>query len=160
MLSEIMLLFQLQISTGCMYRDMGVLIAICTTGLATGSCLSSMLPTRLASFVLPGIISGLLYFYSAFAVFTNPEPIGRTLLYSLALLFGILGGIQFGAVTILYPTQTSKFYFTELTGAAFAVLVVAMFVLPAIGFQLTALFFGTLNTSVFFLLIFLQKVSE
>nr|HPQ40970.1 hypothetical protein [bacterium] len=158
-LSEIMLMFQLQMSTGALYRDAGILIGLCTAGLCIGSLCAGWTPPGRSGLIPIQVLIALLFSLSFIIL---PEPDGHAVLriYLPGFLFGCLGGIHFGVAGRTFPQWTPVFYGADLTGAAVASFLVILFILPVMGFRAVAGIAAALNFLYSGVLLFRLKPSE
>lgn len=157
--AEIMLMFLIQIRTGALYRDAGILIGLCTAGLCAGS---------LAAGRLPGSRKGVAGVQCLIAILFCLGFIGRPhfhlppwiQLYLPGFLFGFLGGGHFGLASRMSPRSTPVFYGADLAGAAVASFFVVLFVLPVMGSQTIAVTMMMINVIFALQLLFRVKPAE
>ncbi|MCD4655869.1 hypothetical protein K8T06_18265 [bacterium] len=145
MLAETMLLFQFQIVTGALYRDIGLLIALLAAGLAAGSIASNMFKNSLHCMLICQTLLGITFFGYFLLAHHTGNSLNQVIIYVTALILGLLGGCQFGSATLIHPDKSSLFYFADLMGASFATFFLAIVFLPAAGFLFTALTITILN---------------
>lgn len=142
MLAQIMLLFLLQLRTGALYREAGILLGVFATGLAMGSTVFSVLYTREKN-LLPVIqlcLSGFLLLLGLYTFAAGVPSI--VLIISAAMLCGLFGGAQFVLASRRYPDSIPVLYSMDLAGGAITALFVSALFLPIAGIPLTALVFG------------------
>ncbi|MBN1880205.1 hypothetical protein JW823_08845 [bacterium] len=144
MITQILLMFMLQLRTGALYHEAGLLIGLFALGLSIGSALTGRLtsirPSRIAlvQFGLGLLLIGLM-------ITTNQRrDIPVEIIFLSSLLCAALCGSQFVLASREYPDHLPCLYFMDLAGAAVSALIVAIFFLPVAGIPMTGFFFGGL----------------
>lgn len=144
MITQILLIFLIQLRTGALYREAGILLGIFAFGLAIGSSLFSLLK-RQHKLLLPSIqisLSALLCLLAFTSSAFGTPPVFMIL--ALAFLCGLLGSAQFVLASRVFPDSMPIFYSMDLIGGAVAAIFVSTLFLPVAGIAQTALLFGSL----------------
>jgi hypothetical protein len=142
MVTQIMLLFLLQLRTGALYREACILLGVFASGLAMGSAVFSVF-FRHERHMLPAIQLCLAGFLLLLGLYTCSAGVPSVvLIVSGALLCGLLGGAQFVLASRRYPDSMPVLYSMDLAGGAVTALFVSTLFLPVAGIPFTALVFG------------------
>ncbi len=145
MIAQIMLLFLLQLKTGALYHEAGLLVGLFSLGLATGSLLFSQ-PERPGRNRIAILQLGLGILMTVLCLITWFTAIPFvSLLFLAAFLSGFLGGGQFVLGAGEFPGSVPALYLTDLAGASLSALVISSILLPVAGIPLTGLLFGMLS---------------
>ena len=153
---EFLLILSFQVFYGYAYLELGVLIAAFMVGLSIGSALMTHIIDRLTRvyrwycgiqisyFLYPLLI---LFFLIVIEINLWPAIAVECLFTLLAVLAGLMGGIQFPVATKLFLPSNRKWksragllYGLDLTGAALGAILASSYLVPLYGILSTLLF--------------------
>lgn len=144
MITQVLLIFLIQLRTGALYREAGILLGIFALGLALGSSLFSLLKSQHKLF-LPTVQTCLAALLCLLGVISSTLGTPSVLfILVFAFLSGLLGSAQFVLASRVHPDSMPLFYSMDLIGGAVAAIFVSTLFLPTAGIPQTALLFGSL----------------
>ncbi|MBN1356396.1 hypothetical protein JXA40_09060 [bacterium] len=133
---EILLVLLLQLSTGAAYLRTGILLAIFTAGLLTGSTAAIRFkPAARIRVRMVGLIQIILalFILGPFYPGWSGGKIPEIFLDGFAFGFGFLGGMHFTFASRIIPDRTGYLYGFDLLGSAAGAFATAGFLIPVFG---------------------------
>jgi spermidine synthase len=167
---EILLLLAFQSLFGYLYRQLAILIALFMTGIAVGSwlalrrmrrstapvCLTSALTQLLLALAAP-LLMAVISLAGKYSGTAASWLAAHGLFPVLAVLCGILGGLQFPVATQLSIADKRQslglLYAIDLLGGCWGALVLSGYLIPVFGFWPTAWLIATVNLAPVLLLL-------